>query len=161
MKIRKPTAPDIVLFLLCLMYFLTYIDRVNVSTAAGSIKKEFGFSNTQLGLIFSGFAYPYALFQVIGGWVGDRLGRARDRSPLADVLPDRARLRRRRHFSHGDASDAELDARGQTRLRPGRDALLRAARQRGDAAHRGGADDLAELARGVRGAGRGEPRLGH
>ena len=74
MKIRKPTAPGIVLFLLCLMYFLTYIDRVNVSTAASSIKKEFGFSNTQLGLIFSGFAYPYALFQVIGGWVGDRLG---------------------------------------------------------------------------------------
>ena len=74
MKIRKPTAPGIVLFLLCLMYFLTYIDRVNVATAAGSIKKEFGLSNTQLGLVFSGFAYPYALFQVIGGWVGDRLG---------------------------------------------------------------------------------------
>jgi hypothetical protein len=34
MKIRKPTAPGIVLFLLCLMYFLTYIDRVNVATAA-------------------------------------------------------------------------------------------------------------------------------
>src|ERR1700682_1235696 len=74
MKIRKPTAPGIVLFLLCLMYFLTYIDRVNVATAAGSIKKEFGLSNTQLGLVFSGFAYPYALFQVIGVWVGDRLG---------------------------------------------------------------------------------------
>src|SRR3982074_1977030 len=74
MKIRKPTAPGIVLFLLCLMYFLTYIDRVNVATAAGSIKKEFGLSNIQLGLVFSGFAYPYALFQVIGGWVGDRLG---------------------------------------------------------------------------------------
>src|SRR6202171_5865692 len=74
MKVRKPTAPDIVLFLLCLMYFLTYIDRVNVATAAGSIKKEFGLSNTQLGLVFSGFAYPYALFQVIGGWVGERLG---------------------------------------------------------------------------------------
>src|SRR5712671_1272304 len=74
MKIRKPTAPGIVLFLLCLMYFLTYVDRVNVGTAASSIKKEFGLSNTQLGLVFSGFAYPYALFQVIGGWVGDRLG---------------------------------------------------------------------------------------
>ncbi len=74
MRIRKPTAPGIVLFLLCLMYFLTYIDRVNIATAAGSIKKEFTLTNTQLGLIFSGFAYPYALFQVIGGWVGDRLG---------------------------------------------------------------------------------------
>src|SRR5258708_26740582 len=74
MKIRKPTAPGIVLFLLWLMYFLTYIDRVNVGTAASSIQKEFGLSNTQLGLVFSGFAYPYALFQVIGGWIGDRLG---------------------------------------------------------------------------------------
>jgi MFS family permease len=74
MKIRRPTAPAIVLFLLCLMYFLTYIDRVNVGTAASSIQKEFGLSNTQLGLVFSGFAYPYALFQVIGGWIGDRLG---------------------------------------------------------------------------------------
>src|SRR5260370_14640131 len=74
MNLRKPSAPGIVLLLLCLMYFLTYIDRVNVATAAGSIKKEFGLSNTQLGLVFSGFAYPYALFQVIGGWVGDRLG---------------------------------------------------------------------------------------
>ncbi len=74
MKIRRPTAPGIVLFLLCMMYFLTYIDRVNVGTAASSIQKEFGLSNTQLGLVFSGFAYPYALFQVIGGWIGDRLG---------------------------------------------------------------------------------------
>ncbi len=71
---RKLSAPNIVLFLLCLMYFLTYVDRVNVGTAASSIKKEFGLSNTQLGLVFSGFAYPYALFQVIGGWIGDRLG---------------------------------------------------------------------------------------
>src|SRR2546423_10127817 len=31
-------------------------------------------SNTQLGLVFSVFAYPYLLFQVIGGWVGDRFG---------------------------------------------------------------------------------------
>ena len=74
MKLRRPTAPGIVLFLLCMMYFLTYIDRVNVGTAASSIQKEFGLSNTQLGLVFSGFAYPYALFQVIGGWIGDRLG---------------------------------------------------------------------------------------
>jgi MFS family permease len=73
-KKRLMTAPGMVLFLLCLMYFLTYVDRVNIGTAGPIIKKEFGLSNTQLGLVFSGFAYPYALFQVIGGWVGDRLG---------------------------------------------------------------------------------------
>src|SRR3981081_2054943 len=74
MKIRKPTAPGIVLFLLCMMYFLTYIDRVNVGTAAPLIQKEFGLSNTQLGLVFAGLPYPASLFQVTGGWIGDRLG---------------------------------------------------------------------------------------
>ena len=67
-------VPNIVLALLCLMYFITYVDRVNISTAASEIQTEFGFSNTQLGLIFSAFAYPYLLFQVIGGWVGDKFG---------------------------------------------------------------------------------------
>ena len=68
------SATNIVLFLLCLMYLITYIDRVNISTAAVEIRKEFGLSNTQLGLIFSAFAYPYAVFQIIGGWVGDTFG---------------------------------------------------------------------------------------
>lgn len=74
MKIRKPTAPGIVLFLLCLMYLLTYIDRVNVATASTELKKDFHLSNTEFGLVLSGFAYPYLVFQVIGGWLGDRLG---------------------------------------------------------------------------------------
>ena len=74
-KIRKIfKATNVVLGLLCVMYFITYIDRVNVGTAAGAIQKELGLSNTQLGLIFSGFAYPYLIFQVIGGLVGDRFG---------------------------------------------------------------------------------------
>ncbi len=68
----KPTHG--VLALLCVMYFITYIDRVNVGTAASEIQKEFGLSNTQLGLVFSAFAYPYLLFQVTGGWISDRFG---------------------------------------------------------------------------------------
>lgn len=67
-------ATHVVLALLCVMYFLTYIDRVNIGTAAGAIQKELGLSNTQLGLVFSAFAYPYLVFQVIGGWVGDKFG---------------------------------------------------------------------------------------
>src|SRR6202007_2218827 len=63
-----------VLFLLCLMYMLFYIDRVNISTAAPLIKGDLGLSNTQLGLAFSAFAYPYALFQLIGGIFGDNFG---------------------------------------------------------------------------------------
>src|SRR6266568_6635553 len=67
-------ATHVVLAMLCAMYFITYIDRVNIGTAASEIQKELGLSNTQLGLVFSAFAYPYLLFQIIGGWVGDHFG---------------------------------------------------------------------------------------
>jgi sugar phosphate permease len=71
----KPT--NVVLLLLCVMYFITYVDRVNISTAAAGIRTEFSLSNTELGLVFSAFAYPYAVFQIIGGWVGDKFGARR------------------------------------------------------------------------------------
>ncbi|MBV9655935.1 MAG: MFS transporter [Acetobacteraceae bacterium] len=71
---RLVSAPGIVLVLLCLMYAITYVDRVNVGSAAPAIKAELGLSNTELGLVFSAFAYPYALLQIYGGWVSDRFG---------------------------------------------------------------------------------------
>jgi sugar phosphate permease len=74
---KRLSAPNLVLFLLCLMYFITYVDRVNIGTAAPLIGKEFNLSNTELGLVFSAFAYPYAVFQVIGGMVGDKFGARR------------------------------------------------------------------------------------
>ncbi len=74
MQLKRPKATQVVLGLLCVMYLITYVDRVNIATAAPSIKTELKLSNTQLGLVFSAFAYPYLLFQVFGGWVGDRFG---------------------------------------------------------------------------------------
>src|SRR4051812_22361231 len=71
---RRPRPTGVVLFLLCLMYGITYIDRVNVSTASAVFGKELHLSNTQVGFVFSAFAYPYLLFQIFGGWVGDRFG---------------------------------------------------------------------------------------
>ena len=38
------SVPNQVLFLLCLMYFIFYIDRVNISTAAPLIQKDLGLS---------------------------------------------------------------------------------------------------------------------
>src|ERR1700754_136801 len=67
-------ATHVVLGMLCVMYLITYVDRVNISTAASEIQRELHLSNTELGLAFSAFAYPYLLFQVIGGWVADRFG---------------------------------------------------------------------------------------
>src|SRR5260221_4999996 len=66
------SASNIVLFLLCMMYLLTYIDRVNVSTASNIFEKELHLDKTQVGFVFSAFAYPYLLFQIIGGYLWGR-----------------------------------------------------------------------------------------
>jgi sugar phosphate permease len=63
-----------VLLLISVMYLITYLDRVNISTAAPEISKEFGFDKLTMGVIFSAFAWSYALFQVPGGWLSDRFG---------------------------------------------------------------------------------------
>jgi MFS family permease len=63
-----------VLLLLCVMYFITYVDRVNVSTAASAFGADLHLSHLQIGFVFSAFAYPYLIFQIIGGWIGDRFG---------------------------------------------------------------------------------------
>src|SRR5216117_2333018 len=68
----RPTT--MVLTLLCVMYFINYVVRVNVSTAAAVFQPELGLTNTQVGLIFSAFAYPYLAFQIAGGWVADKFG---------------------------------------------------------------------------------------
>jgi len=66
-----------VLLLISVMYLITYLDRVNISTAAPEISKEFGFDKVTMGIIFSAFAWSYALFQVPGGWLSDRFGARR------------------------------------------------------------------------------------
>ena len=74
---RRFSVSNTVLLIICLMYLIFYVDRVNISTAAPLIKADLGLSNTELGLVFSAFAYPYALFQLIGGYIGDRFGARR------------------------------------------------------------------------------------
>ena len=74
---RVSTATTNVLALLCAMYFINYIVRVNVSTAAAVFQPELHLTNTQVGLIFSAFAYPYLAFQIAGGWVADKFGARR------------------------------------------------------------------------------------
>src|ERR1700746_4058501 len=82
---RLLSATNIVLGLLCLMYLINYIVRVNVSTAAAVFQPELHLTNTQVGLIFSAFAYPYLVFQVFGGWIADKFG-ARKALTMCAVL---------------------------------------------------------------------------
>ncbi len=74
---KRLRITHVVLTLLCLMYFATYLDRVNVGTAAAGFAKDFKLNSTEIGLVFSCFAYPYLVFQIIGGWVSDRFGARR------------------------------------------------------------------------------------
>jgi MFS family permease len=71
---RRLSVSNTVLLIICLMYLILYVDRVNISIAAPLIKADLALTNTQLGLAFSAFAYPYALFQLIGGYFGDKFG---------------------------------------------------------------------------------------
>jgi sugar phosphate permease len=56
------------------MYFITYIDRVNISTAGTVIKTDFKLTNTEFGWLFSAFAIPYLIIQFFGGTIADRFG---------------------------------------------------------------------------------------
>jgi MFS transporter, ACS family, glucarate transporter len=73
--VTRPTRVRyIVLGLTICAYMITYIDRVVISSAVPSIQKEFGFSIVTMGWILSSFQWAYALFQIPGGWLGDRIG---------------------------------------------------------------------------------------
>ena len=73
--VTRPThVRYIVLGLTVAAYMITYIDRTVISSAVPSIQKEFGFSIVTMGWILSSFQWAYALFQIPGGWLGDRIG---------------------------------------------------------------------------------------
>src|SRR3974390_397072 len=71
---RRSSGRWYILVLICVMYLITYLDRVNISTAAPVISKEFGFDRITMGVIFSAFVWAYAICQVPGGWMSDRFG---------------------------------------------------------------------------------------
>ncbi len=90
---RLPAAPRaggpptrarhaVVVFVVVLA-IITYIDRVCISQAAGHIRADLGLSDTQMGWVFSAFTIMYALFEIPGGWMGDRYG---PRSVLMKVV---------------------------------------------------------------------------
>ena len=74
MPTRRLSPAQAVLSLLCILYFILFVDRVNISTAAPLLATDLHLRNTDLGLAFSAFAIPYAFFQLVGGWIGDRFG---------------------------------------------------------------------------------------
>jgi sugar phosphate permease len=72
--LRPTQARRVVLALIVGAYVITYMDRVNISSAMPVIQQKLGLSIIEVGWIFSLFRWGYALFQIPGGWLGDRIG---------------------------------------------------------------------------------------
>jgi MFS family permease len=82
---KRFSATTGVLAVLCIMSFLMYVDRTNISTAALAIRQDLKLSNSQLGIVFSAFAMTYAVAMIPGGFIGDKLG-ARKMLAVCGVL---------------------------------------------------------------------------
>jgi MFS family permease len=72
-----PYYPWFVLCLFWIVYFLNHADRQILFSAFPLVQKEFGLSNTQLGLLGSSFQWVYACMVPVAGFLGDSLPRKR------------------------------------------------------------------------------------
>jgi sugar phosphate permease len=63
-----------ILGIICLMYLITYLDRVIMANTAPEIQKEFGFDQFTKGVILGALFWGYSLFQLPGGLLSDRFG---------------------------------------------------------------------------------------
>ncbi|MBI1791514.1 MAG: MFS transporter, partial [Acidobacteria bacterium] len=71
---RPTRIRHVVLWLTVAAYMITYMDRVVISSAVPVIRQEMGLDLATMGAILSAFRWGYALFQIPGGWLGDRFG---------------------------------------------------------------------------------------
>lgn len=71
---RKTNVRYKMLALVFVNVVINYMDRSNISVAGTALSKEFNLTPVQLGLAFSAFGWTYALLQLPGGWLADRLG---------------------------------------------------------------------------------------
>ncbi len=59
---------------LFLLSIITYLDRVCINAAGPEMQQDLQLSTTQWGYAVSAFLLAYGLFEVPGGWLGDRFG---------------------------------------------------------------------------------------
>ena len=57
-----------------LLSLITFLDRVAIGAAAGSIREELHLSPAAMGWAFSAFTFAYAAFEIPTGWMGDVFG---------------------------------------------------------------------------------------
>lgn len=63
----------LILALLFVTVVINYLDRSNLSIAAPALFKELNIDPVRAGLVFSAFGWTYALMQIPGGWLVDKV----------------------------------------------------------------------------------------
>src|SRR6266446_2578255 len=76
-RARPTHVRHVVLGLTVAAYMITYMDRQILAVARPVIRDELGISLVMMGWITFSFRIAYALFQIPGGWLGDRFGARR------------------------------------------------------------------------------------
>lgn len=92
----KPTRTrHVVLWLTVIAYMITYMDRAVISTARSIYQKDLHLDTVTMGWVISSFYVGYSLFQIPGGWLGDKIG---PRRALTVIVTSVEPL----YFTHGD-----------------------------------------------------------
>ncbi|ORM71200.1 MFS transporter [Pantoea rwandensis] len=74
MSNQKPTKVRFfILFMVFIAVVINYMDRSNLSIAGPHIAADFGLSTIEMGYIYSAFGWTYALLQIPGGFIVDKL----------------------------------------------------------------------------------------
>ena len=63
-----------IVWILCAVAFVLYVDRVNITVAAPHLASQFHLSDQSLGEVLGAFLFGYAFGLIPGGWLADRFG---------------------------------------------------------------------------------------
>ena len=70
---RPTRSRFVVMALLFTCVTINYLDRSNISITAPAMRAELGLDTAQMGYVLSAFGWTYALCQIPGGWLVDRV----------------------------------------------------------------------------------------
>jgi ACS family D-galactonate transporter-like MFS transporter len=62
-----------IMVLLFVSVTINYLDRSNISITAPAMRAALGLDTAQMGYVLSAFGWTYALCQIPGGWLVDRV----------------------------------------------------------------------------------------
>jgi sugar phosphate permease len=72
--VARPTRSRLlIVVLLFVTVVINYLDRSNLSITAPAMRAELALDSVRMGFVLSAFGWTYALLQIPGGWIVDRV----------------------------------------------------------------------------------------